>query len=129
MIGETLGLRYEIQAKIVEGPIFHMYSARDRLSGRSVGIREINAPFNGEEAFIRSLVEHIPKLVVGHPALENLQEVFEENGQHYLISEMPKGSLLRDRIKRFAPFTVPVALATVRNFAWRRWTPQCYCNA
>ena len=114
MIGETLGLRYEIQAKVVEGPIFNMYAARDRLNGRSIGIREINAPFNGEEAFIRALVDQVPKLMVSHPALENIQEIIEENGQHYLISEMPKGSLLRDRIKRFAPFTVPVALATVQ---------------
>lgn len=117
MIGETLGLRYEIQTKIVEGPIFTMYSARDRLSGRSVGIREINAPFNDEPAFVRGLVDQIPKLTVGHPALENLQEIFEENGQHYILSEMPKGSLLRDRIKRFAPFTVPVALATAQAIA------------
>ena len=94
-----------------------MYSARDRLSGRSVGIREINQPFNDEAAFVRSLVEQIPKLSVGHPALENLQEIFEEKGQHYIISEMPKGSLLRDRIKRFAPFTVPVALATAQAIA------------
>ena len=117
MIGQTLGLRYEIQAKIVEGPIFTMYSARDRLNGRSVGIREINSPFNEEPEFVRNLVEQLPKLSVGHPALENLQEIFEENGQHYLLSEMPKGSLLGDRIKRFAPFTVPVALATTQAVA------------
>ncbi|MEI7577655.1 MAG: PASTA domain-containing protein [Armatimonadota bacterium] len=117
MIGETLGLRYEIQAKIVEGPIFTMYSARDRLTGRSVGIREINKPFNDEPAFIQGLLDQIPKLTVGHPALENLQEIFEENGQHYVLSEMPKGSLLRERIKRFAPFTVPVALTTAQAVA------------
>lgn len=117
MIGETLGLRYEIQAKIVEGPIFTMYSARDRLSGRSIGIREINQPFNDESAFIQGLLDQIPKLTVGHPALENLQEIFEENGQHYVLSEMPKGSLLRERIKRFAPFTVPVALTTAQAIA------------
>jgi len=117
VIGETLGLRYDIQTKIIEGPIFTMYSARDRLSGRSVGIREIKSPFNDEMEFIRSLVQLIPKLTVGHPAIENLQEIFEEKGQHYLLSEMPKGSLLRDRIKRFAPFTVPVALATAQAVA------------
>lgn len=117
MTGQTLGLRYEIQAKIIEGPVFDMYAARDRLSGRSVGIREVKSPYTEEADFIRGLVDLIPKLAVGHPAVENLQEVFEEAGQHYILSEMPKGSHLRERIKRFAPFTVPIALSTTQAIA------------
>lgn len=115
MIGKTLAVRYEIQAQVSEGAMFKMYSARDRLTGRNVGIREFKAPFNTEAKFINSVADILPSLQISHPALEFIHELVEEESQHYLISEMPKGSLLSERIKRFAPFTVPVALSTVQG--------------
>ena len=115
MIGKTLAVRYEINAQVNDGPMFRMYSARDRLTGRNVGIREIKEPFNSEVSFINALAKSLPSLQVSHPALEFLHEVVEEEHQRYLISEMPKGSLLTERIKRFAPFTVPVSLATTQG--------------
>jgi eukaryotic-like serine/threonine-protein kinase len=117
LIGQTLGLRYEIQAQVVEGPIFNLFSARDRITGKQIGIRAVKNPFNKEEGFIQALVGTLPKLAVSHPSLELLHEVIEEGGNHFLLSEMPKGSLLTERIKRFAPFTVPVALATALGIA------------
>jgi eukaryotic-like serine/threonine-protein kinase len=117
VIGQTLGLRYEIQAQIVEGPIFTLFSARDRITGKQIGIRAVKEPFNSEPGFIQSLVTMLPKLTISHPAVEFLHEVLEEGGKHYLLSDMPKGSLLTERIKRFAPFTVPVAISTVLGVA------------
>lgn len=90
-----------------------MFSARDRLSGRNVGIRQIKLPFNSESEFINSLVQLLPQLQINHPNVEALYEIIEDAGQHYIISELPKGSQLSERIKRFAPFTVPVSLATI----------------
>lgn len=113
MIGQTLAIKYEVGAQIADSPVFTMFSARDRLSGRSVGIRQVKLPFNNEPEFIFSLVNLLPQLQVNHPNVEALYEVLEDAGQHYIISELPKGSLLTERIKRFAPFTVPVTLATI----------------
>lgn len=113
MIGQTLAVKYEINAQVADGPIFLMFSARDRLSGRTVGIRQIKMPFNAEADFVNTLVALLPELQVNHPNVEAIYEIVEDGGQHYLISEMPKGSQLTERIKRFAPFTVPVSLATV----------------
>lgn len=117
MIGETLGVRYEIQNELIQGPIFNMYSARDKLNGRQIGIRQINEPFNSEATFIQSLVKLAPKLQVINPSIELLHEVLEENGKHYILSELPKGALLSERVKRFAPFTVPVAITTALGIA------------
>lgn len=113
MIGHTLAVKYEVLAQVSDGPIFTMFSARDRLSGRNVGIRQVKMPFNVEQDFIQSLVGLLPGIQVHHPNVEAIYEVVEDSGQHYVISEMPKGSQLGERIKRFAPFTVPVSLATV----------------
>ena len=113
MIGQTLAVKYEISAQVSEGPIFLMFSARDRLSSRNVGIRQIKMPFNLEPEFINSLVSLLPQIQVNHPNVEAIYEIVEDAGQHYIISEMPKGSQLTERIKRFAPFTVPVSLATI----------------
>jgi eukaryotic-like serine/threonine-protein kinase len=113
MIGQTLAVKYEISAQISDSPVFTMFSARDRLSGRSVGIRQIKMPFNSEPEFVSSIVSLLPEIQTNHPNVEALYEVVEDSGQHYIISELPKGSHLTERIKRFAPFTVPVTLATV----------------
>jgi eukaryotic-like serine/threonine-protein kinase len=117
LIGQTLGLRYELAALVQNGPIFASYSARDRLTGRNVGVRAIRDPFNGEEPFIRSLVEIIEEVQISSSSLEAMVEIVQEDGRHYLLTEMPKGSLLTDRIRRFAPFTVPVALSTALGIA------------
>ncbi len=113
MIGQTLAIKYEIIAQVADSPVFTMFSARDRLSGRNVGIRQIKMPFNAEPEFISALVGLIPSVQISHPNIEAISEVVEDSGQHYIISELPKGSLLTERIKRFAPFTVPVTLATI----------------
>lgn len=113
MIGQTLAIKYEISAQVADSPVFTMFSARDRLTGRNVGIRQIKMPFNAEPEFIFSLVNLLPQITVNHPNVEAIYEIVEDSGQHYVISELPKGSLLTERIKRFAPFTVPVSLATV----------------
>lgn len=113
MIGQTLAVKYEVSTQVADGPVFTMFSARDRLSGRLVGIRQLKMPFNGEPEFLSSLVGLLPEIQVNHPNVEAIYEVVEDGGQHYIISEMPKGSLLTERIKRFAPFTVPVSLATI----------------
>ena len=113
MIGQTLTVKYDVGPQIVDSPVFTMYSARDRLSGRNVGIRQINLPFNNEPEFVSALVALLPQVQVNHPNVEAMIEVIEDAGQHYIISDLPKGSLLTERIKRFAPFTVPVTIATV----------------
>ncbi len=113
MIGQTLAVKYEVSAQVADGPIFTMFAASDRLNGRNVGIRQVRMPFNAEPEFINSLVGLLPEIQINHPNVESIYEIVEDSGQHYVISEMPKGSLLTERIKRFAPFTVPVSLATV----------------
>ncbi len=113
MIGQTLAVKYEISTQVADGAIFTMFSARDRLSGKNVGIRQIKMPFNSEPEFVASLVNLLPQLQINHPNVEAIYEIVEDAGQHYIISELPKGSQLTERIKRFAPFTVPVALATI----------------
>jgi serine/threonine protein kinase len=113
MLGQTLAIKYEVGTQVSDGPVFAMFAARDRLTGRNIGIRQVKMPFNSEQEFLGALVDLIPEIHVSHPNVEAIYEIIEDSGQHYLITELPKGSLLTERIKRFAPFTVPVSLATI----------------
>ena len=113
MLGQTISVKYEVSSQVSDGPVFTMFAARDRLSGRNVGIRQIKQPFNSEQDFLKALVDLLPEIQINHPNVEALYEIIEDSGQHFLITELPKGSLLTERIKRFAPFTVPVSLATI----------------
>ncbi len=113
MVGRTIAVRYELTASIADGPIFDFFAAKDRLTGRVYGIRLIKEPFNSQGPFISALAKQIAPLAENSPHVERIDELIESDGTHALIGELPKGSLLQERIKRFAPFSVAVALSTV----------------
>ena len=77
-----------------------------------MGIRVLNEPFNSEVAVVSAISDILPSLEIQHPSLERIDEFVEVDAEHFLLGEMPKGSLLTERVKHFAPFSVPVGLAT-----------------
>lgn len=112
MVGRTLAVRYALSTEIADGPIFQLFAAKDLLTGRAVSIRLLKEPFNSETTMVSAILSAMPGLQVQHPALERIEEFAESDGQHFLIGELPKGSPLSERVKHFAPFSVPVGLAT-----------------
>lgn len=114
MVGNVLRVRYELTQLIHEGPIFSTYAARDRLKGQEICVRLIKAPFAGEAEFVAMLREVVQRYsAVEHPGVEAFMEVDDDEGAPFLISELTKGHPLAERIRKLAPFSVPVAVSTV----------------
>jgi eukaryotic-like serine/threonine-protein kinase len=113
VVGSVLRVRYELTELINEGPIFSTYAARDRLQGREICIRLVKPPFASQTAFIENLSDVVQRyLAVEHPGVESMLEVDEDEGAPFLISELTKGHPLAERIRKLAPFSVPVAVST-----------------
>jgi len=113
VVGDILRVRYELTRLIHEGPVFTTYAAQDRLHGRDVCVRLIRPPFAAESAFIEKIREVVERYApVRHPGVESLVEVDEDEGSPFLVSELTGGMSLGERIRKLAPFSVPVAVST-----------------
>lgn len=112
MIGSVLRSRYELASILSEGPIFTCYSAIDRVQACDVSIRLFKPPFDREEAFLAALKVAIEQTTaIRSPSVEAVQEVALGPGSPLLISEYARGMTLAERIKKLAPFSIPVSVA------------------
>lgn len=113
MIGSTLRIRYEVTQVLWENPIFAAYAARDRVEGRPVCVRVLKQPYAAERQFVERVMAWVERMAgVQHPGIERLQEMDDDEGLPFIVGEMPRGTPLSDRIKKLAPFSVPVSVAT-----------------
>lgn len=113
MVGRVLSIRYEVTAALYEGPVFAAYAAKDRLQNRDVCVKIFKQPYSGEREFVEACAQFaIHAASVQHPGVERVFELDDHEGMPYLVAEQVKGSSLRQRIRRFAPFSVPVSVST-----------------
>ena len=114
MIGTTLRIRYEVTGLLTEGPIFTAYSARDRLLARDVCVRIFRSPYDREKPFIEAVERAVEKTRrIQHPGVETCLNLDEHEDLPFLVSELSKGSQLSERIRKLAPFSVPVSIGMV----------------
>ncbi|MDR3691713.1 MAG: PASTA domain-containing protein [Fimbriimonas sp.] len=113
MIGKLLKARYEIVGLIQDGPVFATYSARDKIQGRDVSVRVVKQPFAEETEFVDRLVSTIQKYAIIQSAnIERLHSVESDQGIPFILGDLTRGPSLADRIKKLAPFSVPVSVGT-----------------
>lgn len=111
MIGTIFRIRYELIEQIDDGPLFVAYKARDRVAGREVCVRVLKQPFADEPAFVERLREVVKRSsVIQHPGLERLIDLDDHEGQPFVVSELPAGLPLEERIRKLAPFSPAVAV-------------------
>ncbi len=112
MIGSVLAGRFEVSAVVSEGPVFTLLRAKDRITGRDASLRLVRAPFDGQSEFLAALDRAVRKVVpIVHPNVERLLELDRHEGQAYIVGEWTQAPALADRIRKLAPFSVPVAVA------------------
>jgi serine/threonine-protein kinase len=110
---ELLADRYEVQQKLVEGPIFTVWSAKDRITVKDVSLRILNPPYNLEVPFHTALQAAIADVQsIKHPAIERITSFETDDGRTFLVGEAVRGMSLTERIRKLAPFSVPVAVGT-----------------
>lgn len=118
MIGAVLAGRFEVNSLVSEGPILSLLRANDRITGRDASLRVVRAPFDGQAAFLDALEAAVRKVApIAHPNVERLIELDRHDGQAYIVGEWTQAPSLADRIRKLAPFSVPVAVAAALSVA------------
>ena len=117
MIGAVYNGRYTLTGLLADGPIFALYSAKDRQTAREVSLRLIKGPFDREPAFKEALSEAVEQShAIQSSHVERLQEMAD--GEHsFIIGELTRAPSLADRIRKLAPFTSPVAVSAAIGIA------------
>jgi len=111
LTGNVLATRYELIERLSEGLLFDVYRARDLDQGRVVTVKLIRSPYH-QNPRVRERLQQVvdARLRLRHPNLISLYSLEDENGQPFLVEEFVRGLDLATRIRRTAPFTVPIAV-------------------
>jgi len=116
VIGRLLKSRYELVGLIQDGPVFATYSARDKIQGRDLSVRLLKHPFSEESDFVDRLVATVQKYSIVQSAnIERLHSVEADQGLPFILGDLTRGPSLADRIKKLAPFSVPVSVGTTMS--------------
>ncbi|HMR48503.1 MAG TPA: Stk1 family PASTA domain-containing Ser/Thr kinase [Arachnia sp.] len=118
LVGQVLGDRYEIVAKLARGGMATVYRARDRRLARIVALKVMRSDLGEDDEFTAKFDrEARAAAVLSHP---NVVAVFDQGtsfGQPYIVMEYVDGETLRRAIGRDAPFRPQEALATMEAIA------------
>ena len=96
--GERLG-PYEIQGLIGKGGMGEVYRARDTRLDRTVAIKILPAEFSAQEERLRRFEQEAQVLgALSHPNLLAIHDIGEQEGTHFLVSELLEGESLRQRL-------------------------------
>ena len=104
LIGQELGGRYEIIARIGGGGMAVVYKGHDRLLNRKVAVKVLRQQFVHDEDFIRRFRREAQSAAsLSHPNVVSIYDVGQDDDIHYIVMEYVEGSNLNDIIKERAP--------------------------
>lgn len=113
MIGKLYKARFELVGLLHDGPIFATYAARDRIQGRDLSVRVLKQPYGQEREFVERLAKTVLKYSVIQTAnVERLSSVETDDGVSFILGDLTRGPSLADRIRKLAPFSIPVSIGT-----------------
>lgn len=107
---QTVG-HYAITGTLGEGGMGVVYSARDERLGRTVAIKMIRAAVNDPAARDRLYREARSAASLNHPAICQLYEIGEADGELFLAMELLQGESLASRLTR-GPMSLGEAVST-----------------
>ncbi len=111
MTGNVLATRYELLEQIAEGLLFSLYRARDLVRGRVVTVKIVRDPYHRNPALIEALEQVVQvRQRLRHPHLPELYELVKDENAVFVVEEFVRALDLATRIRRTAPFTVPIAV-------------------
>ncbi len=106
MVGQILGGRYEIIAKIGSGGMSHVYQARDTILNRIVTVKVLRSELAEDKDFVRRFqVEAQAVASLSHPNIVSIYDVGQENGLPYLVMEYVEGLTLKRIIQKEGPLS------------------------
>ena len=108
IIGELIGERYRVTAKIGEGGMAAIYTAVDSRLDRVVAIKLINRDMFSQDT-IQTLLKRFEREAralakLSHPNIVSVHDFGEYQGSPYLVMEFIEGGTLRDRMGSPKPY-------------------------
>lgn len=98
--GDILSNRYEILAKVGDGGMALVYSAKDLLLNRIVAVKVLREQYADDSEFVgRFQREAQAAASLSHPNVVNIYDVGETGGTHYIVMEFVEGKNLSEIIK------------------------------
>ncbi|OYT69430.1 MAG: hypothetical protein CFK48_08260 [Armatimonadetes bacterium CP1_7O] len=111
MTGNVLAARYELLEQLSEGLLFHVYRARDLTRSRVVTLKAVRAPYASNQLLLDTLQMTLDaRTRLRHPNLLELYEIDLAAQPPFFVEEFVRGLDLETRVRRTAPFTVPIAI-------------------
>jgi len=111
MTGNVLAARYELLEQLSEGLLFHVYRARDLTRSRVVTLKAVRAPYANNQPLLDALQMVLDsRQRVRSPHLLELYDTDLAAQPPFFVEEFVRGLDLQTRIRRTAPFTVPIAI-------------------
>lgn len=107
---ESIG-RYSITGVLGEGGMGVVYAAQDAQLGRAVAIKMVRAAVNSDSARERLFREARSAASINHPAICQLYEIGEVDGELFLAMELLQGESLAARLTR-GPLSLGEAAST-----------------
>jgi serine/threonine protein kinase len=102
---------YELLELIGEGPLFAVYKARDTKTNRVVALKQVVPERATDARFLQGLQIGLQKAQqLSHPNITALYDIKLQAASPFFVTEYARGTNLKERIHRIAPFTVPVAV-------------------
>jgi serine/threonine-protein kinase len=109
--GPLLHGRYEVGETLSTEGFFSVHQGRDTVTGRPVAIKTLNAEFRTDTEFVTRLRDELEAtLRLEHLGIAQLYDVWEADGTLTFVTEWVRGINLKERIRRFAPFPLAVAI-------------------
>ncbi len=127
MIGTVLKHRYKVLEKIGEGNLFTVYKCEDVIENQTAAVKVLLPQYASNRMFAQRILVEAQALVgLQHPGIVEVYDCGEQDGIYYVIVEYVRGTDLKERIRRNAPFSLPtvvdvgLALCDVLDYAHRK---------
>ena len=109
--------RYEVLERVGEGTLFVVYRVRDRSNNRVQALKALKGAFNKHSRFATALGRAAQRASdLTHPHLARLEEVGEEEGTLFIVTEWLTGPSLETQLNH-APFNRAECLSATRQVA------------
>ncbi|MFZ0663155.1 MAG: protein kinase [Acidobacteriaceae bacterium] len=101
--GTKLG-PYEIESRIGAGGMGEVYKARDTRLGRDVAVKVLPPAFAADGERLRRFEQEAQAVAaLNHPNILAIHDVGQDNGTHFLVTELLDGESLRELLARGVP--------------------------
>jgi len=108
LVGQRIGGRYILLAEVGQGGSATIYRAQDQQTGQTVAIKHLNLPHNlapkeRNKRTMRFQNEARTMAFLNHPQIMAVYEHFQEDDQHFMVTEFLAGLNLKAYVQQARP--------------------------